>query len=515
MATMTEAIRLVISGDSKGAVKALDDISKKTKETTGVFGKYGKGLNTAANYGSAALVGLVGVITKSVIDYEAYGKAIRDVTRLTDISTESASTLVGEWKRFGVDATAGANGVKFFNKNLDAARQGTKTQVDAFARLGISMEELKTLDDDALLFKTRDALAEMGPGADRTAIALKLMGRGGTALMPWLNIMPKEMAEVNKQLKDAGLIWGDKQLKEYAAAVKAQREMQIALTGISQVIARDVLPALTPLVRGFGAFLRFIRPLAPALVPLTAALAVFVGVVKGAAAVQGAWNTTLGVLPARLTRAKVAQQAMNVATRAGTAVMKASIATLGLYAAAIAAVGIAIYATVKAYQAWKSAANQAKKAADNAQATLDKNAAKLGPAQTAALQAQINASKYQSPQGVLGWAGTIPQAQGNVLGWKSPAGALGKIISALFPGFAAGGDFITRGATPFVAGEAGAERVTITPLTRGRGGGGATHVHLHFHGPVVGGRAGLRELSDIVSSQVMGGVSRHMVGQNG
>jgi len=440
---MTEAIRLVISGDSKGAVKALDDISKKTKETSGAFGKYGAGLNKAANYGSAALVGLVGVITKSVVDYQAYGKAIRDVTRLTDISTESASTLVGQWKRFGIDATAGANGVKFFNKNLDAARQGTKTQVEAFARLGISMEELKTLDDDALLFKTRDALAEMGPGADRTAIALKLMGRGGTALMPWLNIMPKEMAEVNKQLKDAGLIWGDKQLKEYAAAVKAQREMQIALTGISQVIARDVLPALTPLVRGFGAFLRFIRPLAPALVPLTVALAAFVGVVKGANLVQQTWRTLLRLLPARIAAVTAVEAletrgvvANTVAVEANTLAKRANVATpLGAPGTQVGGKGGA-----------------------------------LG--------------------GPWGWGGLIGMAGMSAGGAgvetrTLPKNMIDELNKKYGTNYAAGGDFITRGATPFIAGEAGAERVTITPLGKSGVSRGGSQVHIHI-GTVMG-----------------------------
>src|SRR5450759_4594760 len=140
---MTEAIRLVISGDSKGAVKALGEVADGAAKTQGVFGKYGAGLNKASNYAAVGVAALTGVIVKSVVDYEAYGKSIRDITRLTDISVESASTLVGEWKRFGVDATAGANGVKFFNKNLDMAQQGSAKQIEAFQRLGITMEDLK------------------------------------------------------------------------------------------------------------------------------------------------------------------------------------------------------------------------------------------------------------------------------------------------------------------------------------------------------------------------------------
>jgi hypothetical protein len=353
-ATLTQALRLVISGDSKGAVKALGDVADKADKTQGVFGKYGAGMNKAANWGAVGVAALSGAIAKSVVDYEAYGKSIRDLVRLTDVSTEGASTLVGEWKRFGVDATAGANGVKFFNKNLDAARQGSDKQVEAFERLGISMDDLKTLDDDELLFKTRDALAEMGPGADRTAIALALMGRGGTALMPWLNVAPGQMAEVNKQLEEAGLIWGDKELKQYADAAAAQKELGIAMTGISQTVARDVVPALTPFVRLIGSLLRFLRPLAPVIVPLTAALAVFVGVVKGAMVIQSTATAVKGFYAAfKLTKMATAiTQIGNISNLLPglTTGLAGSAAQWGLVG--IAAAGAA-YAILQAYNAAK------------------------------------------------------------------------------------------------------------------------------------------------------------------
>jgi hypothetical protein len=47
--------------------------------------------------------------------------------------------------------------------------------------------------------------------------------------------------------------------------------------------------------------------------------------------------------------------------------------------------------------------------------------------------------------------------------------------------FAGGGDFVVNGPTMFGAGEAGPERVQVTPLGRGNGGGG---VHINMHSPV-------------------------------
>jgi hypothetical protein len=55
--------------------------------------------------------------------------------------------------------------------------------------------------------------------------------------------------------------------------------------------------------------------------------------------------------------------------------------------------------------------------------------------------------------------------------------------------YALGTDHITRGPEFFLAGEAGPERVTVTPLahgTGGMGGGRGGDVHIHFEGPVYG-----------------------------
>jgi len=73
-----------------------------------------------------------------------------------------------------------------------------------------------------------------------------------------------------------------------------------------------------------------------------------------------------------------------------------------------------------------------------------------------------------------------------------------KLVKGKWVRAAAGVDFITQGTTPIIAGEAGPERVKITPLGR-KGAGVTPAIHLHFHGPVVGGKAGLRELTDIMN----------------
>lgn len=79
-------------------------------------------------------------------------------------------------------------------------------------------------------------------------------------------------------------------------------------------------------------------------------------------------------------------------------------------------------------------------------------------------------------------------------------------------GMAAGGYVPARpGGTQVTLGEGG-EGEHVIPDSRM--GGRAIVVHVNFHGAVVGGKAGLRELSGMVQRDVMSGVRRGLVGQN-
>jgi len=80
--------------------------------------------------------------------------------------------------------------------------------------------------------------------------------------------------------------------------------------------------------------------------------------------------------------------------------------------------------------------------------------------------------------------------------------------------YASGADFITKGATPMIVGEAGPEHVRVTPLTGPHARPAAPVVHVHI-GTVVGtDEAAARKLSEMVGRHLSRGVMRQMVGQN-
>ena len=249
---MTETLRLVIAGDSKGAVRAVDALEKKTtttlkkaetqaKKTATASGAWGESMNKAANVAAGGFAVGLGIITKSVYDFQKRGSEIRSIMRSTGMDAAGASLLEAQWKRYGVEAGAAGMATKTLAKAITEARQGNEQYAKSFATLGLSAAELAAMSDSEAIFATRDALAELGPGLERTSTATKLLGRGALSMSNWFSQSAESMAETNKLIEESGLVWDEKTVEQYAAAAKAQAELKISLRGISEVVARDVV----------------------------------------------------------------------------------------------------------------------------------------------------------------------------------------------------------------------------------------------------------------------------------
>ena len=506
-ASLTQAIRFVLEGDPKGAKAALGDVGKSVGDLDKQTKSFGDRMNTAANYGAGALVGLVGVLGLSARKFNEVGEGIDTVTDLTNLSTEAASLLSAQFARFGVDATAGGNAVKFYEKNLDFARQGNELMIEAFERLGISMTELQTLDDAEILARTRDGLVELDDKTARTAISLQLFGRGGAALADWLEVAPGDMAKMNDQLERSGLVWGDEEMRRWQEALDAQREMQIALTGIQTTIGRDVVPALTPFVELLGGLLRALRPISPVLVPLTGALAIFVGAVKAVRIVKEATGWVGGFY--RVLKNGDPITAARLAIEKLTPALAISAVQWGLVAGAAAGAAIAIWQAYDAAKQYQDAMAQVNAQTEANLKAIDELIAKYreeGRDVTALLaqREQIIAdSKVSTP-----W-----------YYYLNPAYDVMDFITYLQTGMASGGTVkASPGGSVVIAGEGGEDEDVVPASKRASyarsilGSGGVLNINID---KVMGtDRRAAEEFAGMVGDVLMGRILGEMAGQN-
>lgn len=414
---LTETLRLVIEGEPKGAVGALRDVVREGDAADRAMGKWGERFNTAANYALGAGTMLAGVIGVSAQKTVAYGQSIDDMADLSNLSAEATSRLAGQLYYFDIGLENAGNSVKFFEKNLDAARQGNETLQGAFERLGISVDELRSMDDEELLFATRDAMADLDDKTARTAITLQLFGRSGADLADWLDAAPEDMAKLNEQLEKMGLVWDDEKVESWQELVDAQREMRISTLGLQMAIADpQFVGSISELVRQFTDFLQLIRPLMPAIPYLTAGLFAFGGAVKAvrmyqflrdlargsrlvndflsgwrssraaASAFSGSAGTVGGALrnlsTGGLAMARRGFSGLTQLVRNLPALLTSTGGVYGAIAAGVAVDSYLIYEAVKAWGSLSDAIEQAKEAeevyAENSAKALDRVRQKYG-----------------------------------------------------------------------------------------------------------------------------------------
>lgn len=385
MGTLTETLRLVIEGDPKGAVGALRDVVREGDAADKASKRWGERMNTAANYALGAGTALAGAIAVSANKTVGYGQAVDDIADISNLSAEASSRLAGQLSYFDIALENAGTGVKFFEKNLDAARQGSEAQIDAFARLGISAEELKAMDDEDLLFRTRDAMADLDDKTARTAVTLQLFGKSGAELTDWLDAAPEDMEKLNAKLEDLGLVWDGEKVKNWQDLVDAQREMRISTMGLQMAIADpQFIGSLSSLVTNFAKLLQYVRPLMPAVPYLTAGLFTFGGVVKAIRMYQfvrdlgrseKAASGLFGVLRngRALGVARTGFSRLGGVLKGLPALLSSTGGMYGLVAAGIAVDTVLVYEAVKAWQEMRDAIRQANEAYADFQENL-KNA---------------------------------------------------------------------------------------------------------------------------------------------
>ena len=252
-----------------------------------------EGLSNAAGKINGVLAGLGAAL--SVAGLVAAGKAALDtadelskLSQKTGLSVESLSLLKPVAEQSGVSLEGLAKGLAKLATTMVDAAGGSKEPLEAFQRLGVSFQDaagqLRPTED--VLMQLADAFAAMPDGAEKSALAVKLFGKAGVELIPFLNQGRAGIEELKAKFRELGLeISGDtaraaEQFNDTLDTVKQ------ALSGIALRVAEAALPALQRLADALVALashgdeiLVVLRVLGEVLVAVLA--------VKGVAAVAG------------------------------------------------------------------------------------------------------------------------------------------------------------------------------------------------------------------------------------
>jgi hypothetical protein len=228
--------------------KDLEDLSAEFGTWANkVFGDLStvQGVMTAAAAGIAAGVLAAGAAIEHFAGEHAhYVEEVERGSRATGISTENMSALKFMAQETGTSYDSLVTGLTRFASTIVKAAGGSHAQEQAFAKLGITQEQVKAGEKDMmpLLELVADRFKGLGSQVDRTAIARDLFSRGGSALVKMLSLGSAGIKDFEKEAEKLGLTIHTEDvvaMEEFRATTKATHAQMEAL---SNEIGKIALP---------------------------------------------------------------------------------------------------------------------------------------------------------------------------------------------------------------------------------------------------------------------------------
>jgi hypothetical protein len=253
---------------AEDAGRAVEDTGKKIQEAgqkgeTGATGlaEVAKQFRDIYEAGKYALATAEKVYSVVIGSYMRAANQIGDIADLTGDSVESISRLSAVFKVTGVDIGNQAFLLRQFNQGLSTMREqldsGTKLSgpfSEAMAKLGIPLSELQapTASLGTLFPAIVAGLQSLPAGAERSAAALDILGRGAMELNDVLGMSPERMRAIMNQADRLGTTLSEKDTQAAEDLEQQLYQLQMVGEAMSKSFASVVVPLLGDVAAGFN-----------------------------------------------------------------------------------------------------------------------------------------------------------------------------------------------------------------------------------------------------------------------
>lgn len=227
-----------VENSGKGLSDSMSDMFGKIESAAKAF------------LGAAVIAKVVDTLKSIVSETAAVGDKIDKQSQVLGMSRKAYQ----EWDYIlgqngaSIDSLGGA--MRTLNNLVKTGSEGAKDSIDAFAELGIHMEELQELSQEQQFETVVKALQKMPAGAQKSALAIKLLGRQGMQLMPLLNQDATSIDELKKRAEELGLIMSDDAVDASVAYGDSLDDLQRTFNGFKYSIGSKILPFLTKGIQG-------------------------------------------------------------------------------------------------------------------------------------------------------------------------------------------------------------------------------------------------------------------------
>lgn len=235
-----------IASNISNELSGLDGIGEKHGAGIGkgVLSGIGKAFAAGTAALGASLAAVWSTVVSSASDVAQYGDTVDKMSQKMGLSREAYQ----EWDAVMQHSGTSMESMQASMKTLaNAVENGN----DAFARIGLSMDEVHSMSNEDLFAATIAGLQQVDNETERTYLAGQLLGRGATELGALLNTSAEDTAAMRERVRELGGVMSDDAVLAAARYQDSLQDMTTAIDGIKRGIAAQFLPGIADMMDGF------------------------------------------------------------------------------------------------------------------------------------------------------------------------------------------------------------------------------------------------------------------------
>lgn len=226
-----------------------DQFQSELKNSQGALGQFNNFIKDWKTQLVAAGTALFAV-AKSTANY---GDELFKTAQKVGIQVEALAGLQHAAQLADVDHQQLQLGLQGLSRAMIDAAQGAGEGMEAFRRVGVSATDaqgrVRPMQD--VLLDLADVFARSQDGAGKTEVAMKLLGKSGVEMIPFLNQGKAGIRELMDEARRLGLVMSEDDAKAAEAFNDELTRLQAALKGMTLAVGRELIPTMTQLIELF------------------------------------------------------------------------------------------------------------------------------------------------------------------------------------------------------------------------------------------------------------------------
>lgn len=233
----TTETKIKITADTSSAERAINNLEKSLQDIEKVSNGAAKALGVITAAAGAMTYAIASTI-KSIGD-------LGDMADALGMSAQNLGYLQQSAQLAGIGADELNSALMRLRGNIGQALvEGSGAAYDALDRLGLSMSELSRMPADQQLTKINAALKEIPNPAQRSALAIDLLGKQGPRLLEAADAMTK----MQEQAKKLGIALSDIDVQSIRDADDSLTELEFIFKGALKQAAAAIAPYIVAIV---------------------------------------------------------------------------------------------------------------------------------------------------------------------------------------------------------------------------------------------------------------------------